>query len=140
MGNMQAPNLPNTGLLVVQSGQYAARVDMNEATAAAIQAERAIAKMTVRALSEKSGIPMSSLMRVLQAERDIKVNQVAVLATALKIYPHELIESAEAILAREGRGLVALVIPDSDTPKASRPHGGRTKRTAPKRDRSEPEV
>lgn len=78
-------------------------MDMNEATSAAISAERAIAKLTVKELSALSGIPERSLMRILQAERDIKVNQIADLAAALRIYPHELIESAEIILARDGR-------------------------------------
>ena len=78
-------------------------MDINEATAQAIQAERAIAGLTVRALSERSGIPMSSLMRVLQAERDIKVKQVAELAAAFDIHPHEIVERAEQILARQER-------------------------------------
>lgn len=78
-------------------------MDMNEATAKALQAERAIADITVRELSKQAGIPLSSLMRVLGAERDIKVNQVAQLATALGVYPHEIIERAETILARADR-------------------------------------
>lgn len=76
-------------------------MDMNEATAKAISAERAIAKLTVRELSEKSTIPMSSLMRVLSAEREIKVNQIAHLARALRVYPHEIIEHAESLIERE---------------------------------------
>jgi len=76
-------------------------MDINEATAKAISAERAIAKITVRDLSQRSGIPMSSLMRVLQAEREIKVNQIALLAAAFEIYPHEIIEHAERILERD---------------------------------------
>lgn len=84
-------------------------MDMNEAVASAISAERSIAKMTVRALSEAAGIPERSLMRVLQAERDIKVNQIADLAQALGIYPHELLEHAEQILARSRRSRPALI-------------------------------
>lgn len=85
-------------------GGYVAHMDMNEAVASAINAERAIAKLTVRSLAEASGIPERSLMRVLQAERDIKISQVAQIASALGIYPHELIEHAEQILARHDRG------------------------------------
>lgn len=48
-------------------------MDMNQAIAKAISAERAIAGMTVRELSEASGIPVSTLMRILSAERDIKI-------------------------------------------------------------------
>ncbi|GAB2457819.1 hypothetical protein [Xylanimonas ulmi] len=78
-------------------------MDMNGAVAKAIGAERSIAEMTVKQLSDASGIPARSLMRVLGAERDIKVNQVADLAAALGVYPHELIEHAEQILARSSR-------------------------------------
>lgn len=48
-------------------------MDMNQAIAKAISAERAISGMTVRELSEASGIPVSTLMRILSAERDIKI-------------------------------------------------------------------
>lgn len=76
-------------------------MDINQATAKAIAAERAIADLTVRELSEKSGIPLSTLMRILGAEREIKVTQVDRLAQAFGIYPHEIIERAEAILGRQ---------------------------------------
>jgi len=75
-------------------------MDINEATARAIAAERAISGMTVRELAARAGIPERSLMRVLQAEREIKVLQVAQLAEAFEIYPHEIIERAEVIMAR----------------------------------------
>lgn len=76
-------------------------MDINKATAKAIAAERAIAGLTVRELSEKAGIPLSTLMRILGAEREIKVTQVDRLAHAFGIYPHEIIERAEAILGRQ---------------------------------------
>lgn len=78
-------------------------MDMNEATSRAIAAERAIAGLTVRELAERAGIPERSLMRILQAERDIKVNQIAQIADTLSLYPHEIIEHAENILARSIR-------------------------------------
>lgn len=84
-------------------------MDINEATAKAISAERAIAGLTVRELSARSGIPMSSLMRALGAEREIKINQIAQLAAAFEIYPHELVEHAERILERDGRTGLTLV-------------------------------
>lgn len=90
-------------------------MDMNEATAKAIGAERSIASLTVRELAAAAGIPERSLMRVLQAERDIKVNQVAAIATALGIYPHELIEHAERILERQsepGRDARVVKLPE----------------------------
>ncbi len=82
---------------------YAAHMDMNEAVAKAIGAERTISGMTVRTLSEAAGIPERSLMRILQSEREIKVNQVAQIAEALRLYPHEIIEHAEVILERAKR-------------------------------------
>lgn len=78
-------------------------MDMNEAVAKAIAAERTIADMTVRELAKASGIPERSLMRILQSERDIKANQIAALADAMKLYPHEIIEHAEVILDRDAR-------------------------------------
>jgi len=76
---------------------------MNEAVAKALSAERTIAGLTVRKLAEVAGIPERSLMRILQAERDIKVNQIELLAQALRLYPHEIIEHAEQILERSQR-------------------------------------
>lgn len=78
-------------------------MDINEATAKAISAERAIAGLTIRELAVKSGIPLTSLQRVLSAEREIKINQIALIATALDVYPHEIVENAEKILDRETR-------------------------------------
>lgn len=82
---------------------YGIHMDMNEAVAKALSAERTIAGLTVRKLAEVAGIPERSLMRILQAERDIKVNQVELLAQALRLYPHEIIEHAEVILERANR-------------------------------------
>lgn len=76
---------------------------MNKAVAKALSAERTIAGLTVRKLAEVAGIPERSLMRILQAERDIKVNQIELLAQALRLYPHEIIEHAEQILERSQR-------------------------------------
>lgn len=92
-------------------------MDMNEAVAKAISAERSIADLTVRELAAASGIPERSLMRVLTAERDIKVNQVADLAAALHVYPHEILEHAEQILARSRRDIADVVTlrPPSDS-------------------------
>lgn len=84
-------------------------MDMNKAVAKAIGAERNIAGLTVRKLAAVSGIPERSLMRILQAERDIKINQVQAIARALKLYPHEIIEHAEQILARASREAPTLI-------------------------------
>lgn len=78
-------------------------MDMNEAVAKAIAAERTIAGVTVRQLASDAGIPERSLMRILGAEREINVNQVEKIAAAFKLYPHEIIEHAEQILERANR-------------------------------------
>lgn len=86
-------------------------MDINEATSKAIGAERAIAGITIRELASKSGIPLTSLQRVLQADREIKINQIAAIAAALDIYPHEIVEHAERILEREERTAPIVSLP-----------------------------
>ena len=73
-------------------------MDMNQAIAKAISAERAIAGMTVRELSEASGIPVSTLMRILSA--DIKINQITQLAEAFHTTPADLVWRAQEIIRR----------------------------------------
>lgn len=75
-------------------------MDMNQGIAKAISAERAIAGMTVRELSEASGIPVSTLMRILSAERDIKINQIAQLAEAFHTTPADLVWRGQEIIRR----------------------------------------
>lgn len=86
-------------LLPVQ-GATVVHMDINEAVAAAIRAQRAISGHTVRELSEQSGVPLSTLMRILGAQRDIKVTQVADIADVLNVAPHEIVEDAERIMGR----------------------------------------
>lgn len=81
-------------------------MDMNEATAKAISAERAAAGLTIKELSEKADIPERTLMRILKAERDIKINQISQLAEALELYPHEIVSEAEKYISREERASV----------------------------------
>lgn len=78
-------------------------MDINEATAKAIAAERSAAGLTIKELSEKSGVPERTLIRMLKNERDIKVTQIAQLAEVFGINPHELIEEAERFIARATR-------------------------------------
>lgn len=79
---------------------YNLSMDMNQAVAKAIAAERAIAGLTVRQLSAVSGVPISSLMRILSAEREIKVTQLEQLATAFGITPVDIILRAQEIRER----------------------------------------
>lgn len=73
---------------------------MNEATAMALRAERAVAGLTVRQLSHRSGVPLSSLTRVLSSQRGIKVNQVATLAATLDVTCQGLVRGAEELTTR----------------------------------------
>lgn len=75
-------------------------MDMNQAVAKAIAAERAISGLTVRQLSAVSGVPIASLMRILGAKREIKVTQLQQLATAFGITPVDIIIRAQEIRER----------------------------------------
>ena len=85
---------------VFQNDIYNLSMDMNQAVAKAIAAERAISGLTVRQLSAVSGVPVSSLMRILGAEREIKVTQLEQLATAFGITPVDIIMRAQEIRER----------------------------------------
>jgi len=78
-------------------------MDMNTATAKAIQAARAVSGMTVSELSKTSSIPEATLYRILGAERDIKVNQLISLANAMNITIVDLMQDATRIQERSER-------------------------------------
>lgn len=90
----------NLEYCVFQNGMYNLSMDMNQAVAKAIAAERAISGLTVRQLSAVSGVPVSSLMRILGAEREIKVTQLEQLATAFGITPVDILMRAQEIRER----------------------------------------
>lgn len=90
----------NLGYCVLQNDMYNLSMDMNQAVAKAIAAERAISGLTVRQLSAVSGVPVSSLMRILGSEREIKVTQLEQLATAFGITPVDIIMRAQEIRER----------------------------------------
>lgn len=99
-------------------------MDINEATAKAIAAERSAAGLTIKELSEKSGVPERTLIRMLKNERDIKVTQIAQLAEVFGINPHELIEEAEKFIARAARNEAREHLPSpspSSVPACPRP-------------------
>ncbi|MBW3088794.1 helix-turn-helix transcriptional regulator [Bifidobacterium sp. 82T24] len=83
-------------------------MDINEATAKALSAERSAADLTIKDLARKSGIPERTLIRILKGERNINVIQIAQLSSVFGIYPHEVIESAERFIERAERGPVDL--------------------------------
>ena len=85
---------------VFQNDMYNLSMDMNQAVAKAVAAERAIAGLTVRELSTRADIPLSTLMRILGAEREIKVTQLMQLATAFGVTPADLVMRAQEIRER----------------------------------------
>lgn len=86
-----------------EKGVYTDHMNINEATAMALSAERSAAHMTIKRLAEESGIPERTLIRILKGERDINVLQIARACAVLGLYPHELIEEAEKYMERSGR-------------------------------------
>lgn len=90
-------------------------MNMNEVTSKAIAAERSAAHLTIKELAKKANLNERTLIRLLQNERNINVIQLAQLAEAFGVYPHELIEAAERFIERAERGPVSLSVePDSD--------------------------
>ena len=76
-------------------------MDINEATAKALQAARAVSGLTFEELSAKSGVPVQTIYRIFGAKRDIKLPQLYALAQALGITVVELMEDAERIRQRQ---------------------------------------
>lgn len=65
-------------------------MDMNEALAKAANAERGAAGMTIKELAEKTGISERTLIRLLNSERDIRVNQLAAFAKVFEMSPVQI--------------------------------------------------
>ncbi|WP_422114152.1 helix-turn-helix transcriptional regulator [Gardnerella sp. DNF00622A] len=78
-------------------------MDINEAMAKSISAERAAAGLTIKELAEKSTINERTLLRLLKSERNINVRHVALLAEVFDLKPHELVKQAEIYMQRELR-------------------------------------
>lgn len=78
-------------------------MDINEAMAKSISAERAAAGLTIKELAEKSTINERTLLRLLKGERNINVRHVALLAEVFDLKPHELVKQAEIYMQRELR-------------------------------------
>ena len=65
------------------------------AVAEALRAERAAAGLSIRELADRAGMVAVTLQRVLKAERDINVAQLAALAPVLGMTPSTLLAEAE---------------------------------------------
>lgn len=74
---------------------------INAAIAAELRAERAAKRLTIDELSDKSGIPRRTLLRLLAAERHINVDQLAGLAVGLGVSQSDLFARGAARLKRE---------------------------------------
>jgi transcriptional regulator with XRE-family HTH domain len=69
-------------------------IDATEAVAAELRAERAAARLTVEELAERSGVHRGTLLRYLNAKRDIPVSTLIQIAEGLNIAPHLILERA----------------------------------------------
>ena len=58
-------------------------MDINEATAKALQAARAVKGLTYEEVCEKSGVSIPTINRMFGAKRDIKLPQLQAVATVL---------------------------------------------------------
>jgi transcriptional regulator with XRE-family HTH domain len=74
------------------------------AMAAQIRAEMGAARMTVRTLAQKSGIPERTLSRLVSGERTIDVAQLDMICKALTLPMIDLFMRAEERLRREAEG------------------------------------
>jgi len=70
------------------------------AVAETLRAERAAAGLTIPELADRAGMVAVTLQRVLKAERDITVAQLAALAPVLGMTPSKLLAKAERRSAR----------------------------------------
>lgn len=73
---------------------------LNGALAAVLRGELAASDLRQQDLADRSGIPLISVSRYLNAKRHIDVKALAALAEALDLTARELVEAAESRLVR----------------------------------------
>lgn len=78
-------------------------MDINEATAKALQAARAVSGMTYEEIAEKSGVSAPTIYRMFGAKRDIKVPQLHAVAKVMGVTLVEVMQDAERIQSRDER-------------------------------------
>lgn len=76
-------------------------MNINQATAKALHAARAVSGLTYDELSQKSGMNVQAIYRVFGAKGEIKVTQLASLADAMGLTPIDIMSDAQRILNRE---------------------------------------
>jgi transcriptional regulator with XRE-family HTH domain len=97
---MGVPLVPKMNKLRHVTTNYGER--LNAAVASELRAERAAHQgMTIAKLVEASGIGKSQLLRLLNNQRDIDMQDVALLTQALGMEPAELMRRAQDRLAKE---------------------------------------
>ena len=81
------------------TNNYGAR--LNAAVAAELRAERGAVGMTIAQVIEKSGIGKSQILRLLNNQRAIDMNDLALISHALDVEPNDIMGRAQARLNRE---------------------------------------
>lgn len=75
-------------------------MNINQATAKALQAARVVSGLTYDELSKKTGLNVQAIYRVFGAKGEIKVTQLASLADAMGLTPIDIMNDALRILDR----------------------------------------
>ena len=75
--------------------------DLSLAMAAQVRAEMGVARLTTRALAQKSGVPERTLARLISGERTLDVAQLDGICRALGVPMIDLFARAEERLAAE---------------------------------------
>lgn len=99
-------------------------MDFNDAVAAQLRAERAIARITIDELVARTGISKSSILRYLNGDRDITLNTVATIAKAIGV-PHLSVLAAAESRVDEAQ--------TQEEPEASTPAGTTSTSAVPAR-------
>lgn len=76
-------------------------MNINQATAKALQAARVVSGLTYEELSQKTGMNVQAIYRVFGAKGEIKVTQLASLADAMGLTPIDIMDDALRILKRD---------------------------------------
>jgi transcriptional regulator with XRE-family HTH domain len=74
--------------------------EFTEYVARSLDAERSAARLTVDELAERSGVAKRTLYRILNAERDISIAQLAQLAPVFGLRPSDIFADAERRMNR----------------------------------------
>lgn len=75
-------------------------MNINQATAKALHAARAVSGLTYDELAKKTGMNVQAIYRVFGAKGEIKVTQLASLAKAMDLTPYQIMEDAQRIMDR----------------------------------------